>query len=85
MLAFYYTWFDGNIWNSGQLSDLPAERYVSADRGAMGRHIDQAKAAGIDALIVARYGPNGDTNQTETNLVALLDEAAAQLSHRHSV
>jgi uncharacterized protein YraI len=78
VLAFYYTWFDDNTWNSGQLSDLPAERYVSADRGAMGRHIDQAKAAGIDAFIVAWYGPNGDTNQTEANLVALLDEAAAR-------
>jgi hypothetical protein len=78
VLAFYYTWFDDNTWNSGQLSDLPAERYVSADRGAMGRHIDQAKAAGIDAFIVAWYGPNGDTNQTEANLRALLEEAAAR-------
>ncbi len=50
VLAFYYTWYDDNTWNSGQLSDLPAERYISADRGAMGRHIDQAKAAGIDGF-----------------------------------
>lgn len=78
VLAFYYSWFDENTWNGGQLSDLPAERYVSADRGVMGRHIDQAKAAGIDALIVAWYGPNGDSNQTEANLRALLDEAAAR-------
>ncbi len=78
VLAFYYSWFDDNTWNSGQLSDLPAERYVSADRAAMGRHIDQAKAAGIDALLVAWYGPYGDSNQTETNLQALLDEAAAR-------
>jgi uncharacterized protein YraI len=78
VLAFYYTWFDDNTWNSGTLSDLPAERYASADRGAMGRHIDQAKAAGIDAFIVAWYGPGGATNQTEANLAALLDEAAAR-------
>jgi hypothetical protein len=77
VLAFYYSWFDDNTWNSGQLSDLPAERYVSADRGAMGRHIDQAKAAGIDAFLVAWYGPGGG-NQTETNLQALLEEAAAR-------
>lgn len=51
MLAFYYSWFDDATWNSGQLSDTPAERYVSADRAAMGRHIDQAKAAGIDLWI----------------------------------
>lgn len=78
VLAFYYSWYDDNTWNSGQLSDLPAERYVSADRGAMGRHIDQAKAAGIDGFVVAWYGPNGDSNQTEANLTALLEEAAAR-------
>ncbi|MEZ4870473.1 MAG: endo-1,3-alpha-glucanase family glycosylhydrolase [Caldilineaceae bacterium] len=78
VLAFYYTWFDENTWTYDRLSDLPAEPYVSRDRGVMGRHIDQAKAAGIDALLVAWYGPNGDSNQTEPNLAALLDEAAAR-------
>ncbi|MFN8467060.1 MAG: endo-1,3-alpha-glucanase family glycosylhydrolase [Caldilineaceae bacterium] len=78
VLAFYYSWYDDNTWNSGQVSDTPAERYVSADRSAMGRQIDQAKAAGIDGFVVAWYGPNGDTNQTEANLTALLEEAAAR-------
>jgi uncharacterized protein YraI len=78
VLAFYYSWYDDNTWNSGQVSDTPAERYVSADRGAMGRQIDQAKAAGIDGFVVAWYGPNGDSNQTEANLTALLEEAAAR-------
>jgi hypothetical protein len=73
VLAFYYTWFDDATWNYSTLSDLPAQTYVSSDRAAMGRHIDQAKAAGIDAFLVAWYGPNG--NQTESNLAALLDEA----------
>lgn len=77
VLAFYYTWFDENTWSYDRLSDLPAQTYVSRDRGVMGRHIDQAKAAGIDALIVAWYGPGGD-NQTEPNLTALLEEAAAR-------
>lgn len=77
VLAFYYTWFDENTWSYDQLSDLPAQNYVSRDRGAMGRHIDQAKAAGIDAFLVAWYGPGGD-NQTEPNLAALLEEAAAR-------
>lgn len=77
VLAFYYTWFDENTWSYDRLSDLPAQTYVSRDRGVMGRHIDQAKAAGIDALIVAWYGPGGD-NQTEPNLAALLEEAAAR-------
>ena len=78
VLAFYYTWFDEASWSPDRLSDQPLEPYASRDRGVMGRHIDQAKAAGIDALVVAWYGPNGDTNQTEPNLAALLDEAAAR-------
>lgn len=77
VLAFYYTWFDQNTWSYDQLSDLPAEPYTSSDRGVMGRHIEQAQRAGIDALLVAWYGPGGG-NQTEPNLSALLDEAAAR-------
>ncbi len=77
VLAFYYSWYDDATWTSGTLSDLPAQRYASADRAAMGRHIDQAKAAGIDAFVVAWYGPGGG-NQTESNLAALLEEAAAR-------
>ncbi|MEZ4708897.1 MAG: endo-1,3-alpha-glucanase family glycosylhydrolase [Caldilineaceae bacterium] len=78
VLAFYYSWFDENTWTYDKLSDLPASPYVSRDRGVMGRHIDEAKRAGIDALVVAWYGPNGDSNQTEPNLAAMLDEAAAR-------
>ena len=78
VLAFYYTWFDENSWSPDRLSDLPAEQYASRDRGVMGRQIDQAKSAGIDAFLVAWYGPFGDSNQTEPNLSALLEEAAAR-------
>ncbi len=77
VLAFYYPWFDESAWTYDRLSDLPAEPYVSSDRVVMGRQIDQAKAAGIDAFVVAWYGPGGG-NQTETNLTALLEEAAAR-------
>lgn len=78
VLAFYYAWFDENTWTYDKLSDLPAEPYVSRDRGVMGRHIDQARRAGIDALLLAWYGPGGGPNQTETNLSAMLDEAQAR-------
>lgn len=77
VFALYYPWFDENTWTYDKLSDLPAQTYVSRDRSAMGRHIDQAKAAGIDAFLVAWYGP-GENNQTESNLAALLEEASAR-------
>ena len=78
VLAFYYTWFDESTWSLDKVPDLPAQPYVSRDRGVMGRHIDQAKRAGIDAFLVAWYGPWGDSNQTEPNLAALLEEAATR-------
>ena len=78
VLAFYYTWFDENSWGANKVPDRPAEPYISRDRGVMGRHIEQAKAAGIDALVVSWYGPSTANNQTETNLRAMLDEAAAR-------
>ncbi len=78
VLAFYYTWFDEQSWSPDRLPDLPEAAYVSRDRAVMGRHIDQAKAAGIDALVVSWYGPAVANNQTETNLRAMLDEAAAR-------
>ena len=78
VLAFYYTWFDENSWGANRVPDVPQQPYVSRDRGVMGRQIDQAKAAGIDAFVVSWYGPRVENNQTETNLRALLDEAAAR-------
>ncbi|MBI3960711.1 MAG: hypothetical protein HY328_18020, partial [Chloroflexi bacterium] len=78
VLAFYYTWYDENTWNDATVPDLPAIPYASRDRGAMGRQIEQAQRAGIDAFLVAWYGPGGEPNQTESNLAALLDEAAAR-------
>ena len=40
--------------------------------------LTRPNAAGIDAFLVAWYGPGGGPNQTETNLAAMLDEAAAR-------
>ena len=73
VLAFYYAWYDNKTWTSGKVPDLPATLYTSADREAMARHIDQAKGAGIDVLVLNWWGKG---NQTEKNLAALLDLAA---------
>lgn len=78
VLAFYYTWFDENSWGPGRTPDVPQQPYVSRDPAVMGRQIDQAKGAGIDAFVVSWYGPQVANNQTETNLRLLLDQAAAR-------
>ena len=78
VLAFYYIWFDEKSWDPSRVPDQPAEPYVSRDRSVMARQIEQAKSAGIDAFVVSWYGPQVENNQTETNLRALLDEAAAR-------
>ncbi len=78
VLAFYYTWFDEATWRQNKVPDFPATLYVSRDRAAMGRQIEQAQSAGIDAFVVSWYGPRVENNQTETNLRLLLDEAAAR-------
>lgn len=76
VLAFYYTWFDENTWTPAKVPDVPAQLYASRDPAAMDRHIAQAQAAGIDALVVSWYGPWN--NQTEANFAAMLDVAAAR-------
>jgi hypothetical protein len=78
VLAFYYSWFDEQSWGGNRVPDQPQTTYASRDRATMARHIDQAKSAGIDALVVSWYGPRVDGNQTETNFRAMLDEAAAR-------
>ena len=75
--AFYFGWWTNESWNDGRLSDRPAELYDSRDGGAVGRHIDQAKSAGIDAFIMSWYGPkNGNLTHNVFNM--LLDQASAR-------
>jgi len=78
VLAFYYSWFDKKTWSSGTVPDVPLIPYNSDDPEAMARHIEQAQAAGIDALVLDWLGKG---NRTEKNLRALLDLAAGKGFH----
>jgi len=75
VLAFYYPWYDQNIWNDPKVLDRPPDRYTSTDANVTARQIEQAKSANIDAFVSAWYGPSTQFNQTETNLRALLNLA----------
>lgn len=53
LLAYYYIWFEPASWNRAK-SDLPLlGAYASEDETVMRRHIEWAKAAGIDGFIVS--------------------------------
>lgn len=73
--AFYFGWWTGESWGDGRLTDRPANLYDSRDGGAVGRHIDEARSAGIDAFIMSWYGPG---NLTGDVFNSLLDQASAR-------
>ncbi|MFB0546480.1 MAG: endo-1,3-alpha-glucanase family glycosylhydrolase [Anaerolineae bacterium] len=74
-MALYYAWFDENTWTADKASDFPTVLYNSRDREAIARHVEQARTHGIDAFVVAWYGPQMENNQTETNLATMLEVA----------
>lgn len=75
--AFYFGWWTSESWGDGRLVDRPAAPYDSRDAGALGRHIDEARGAGIDAFIMSWFGPKND-NLTHQVFNMLLDQASAR-------
>ncbi len=78
VLALYYAWFDWSTWEES-LPDKPLQPYLSS--AAIDRHVQEAQRAGIDALVLAWYGPSMENNPTEPNFRALLDEARSYETH----
>jgi Glycosyl hydrolase family 99 len=70
VLAYYYAWWDPA--NFSQTLFQPDAAYNSDDVGIIGKHVQEAQAAGIDGFVMSWYG-NGD--RTDTNLGHLLDIA----------
>jgi hypothetical protein len=77
VLALYYPWYNWDTWEDPVLSDIPAEPYHGSDPATIHQHVLEARAAGIDVLVSAWFGPTGD-NPTESSFRTLLDEAQAQ-------
>jgi len=78
--AYYFGWYTGDSWGNGALTDHPAQLYNSGDAGVIGRQIQQAKSAGIDAFIMSWFGPKNG-NLTMGNFNLLLNVAAANGFH----
>jgi hypothetical protein len=70
VLAYYYVWWNEDVFSRTLFQ--PLEPYNSDDQGAMQRHVNQAKSAGIDGFIVDWYG---DGDRTDSNFAHLLDIA----------
>lgn len=75
--AFYFGWWTAAAWNDARLSDRPLVPYSSLDGAAIGRHIDEARSAGIDAFIMSWFGPKND-NLTHQSFNILLDQSSAR-------
>jgi len=73
LLAYYYIWFDENSWNRAKTDYPLLGRYSSDDRAVMQKHIEWAKAAGIDGFLVSWK----HTERLDRRLAQLIDVAAA--------
>ena len=72
VLAFFYPWYQHFNWDSEKLLDQPLFRYSTELPGEVARSLDEARAAGLDGVIVSW---RGDTDWNDRRLRFVLDQA----------
>jgi hypothetical protein len=53
VLAFFYPWYFYSTWSSDHLLDRPLERYSTENPQEVMRSLVQARASGLDGVIVS--------------------------------
>jgi len=77
VLAFFYPWWSLGGWSSDLFIDSPAQRYSTDDQGDLVRVMTQAKAAGLDALVVSWSGRNFNGGIDHRRMLNCLEAARA--------
>ncbi|HKG52893.1 MAG TPA: endo-1,3-alpha-glucanase family glycosylhydrolase [Anaerolineales bacterium] len=79
VLAYYYIWFDPQSWDRAKKDYPLLGRYSSDDADVMRRHIEWAKAAGIDGFIVS-WKSTEKLNRRLDQLVKIAEEENFKLA-----
>jgi hypothetical protein len=79
VLAYYYIWFDTQSWDRAKKDYPLLGRYSSDDAEVMRRHIEWAKATGIDGFIVS-WKSTEKLNRRLDQLVKIAEEENFKLA-----
>jgi hypothetical protein len=76
VVAFFYPWWDRTGWSNAALfTDAPARPYDSNDPVDVARVMGEAKAAGLDALVVSWAGKDFDDRIDHRRMITCLTGA----------
>jgi len=79
VLAYYYIWFDPTSWDRAKTDYPILGRYSSDEKEVMRRHIEWAKAAGIDGFVVS-WKSTPTLNRRLDKLVQVAEEEDFKLA-----